>query len=217
MGLVQPVVQDELEMIEKETAVLLDAKEYEERLSGKAFRGLNAEAEDLAHLIVSGARFENCRFWNCSFERAEFSDVIFQSCDFSGCNFHGSYFNRISFQSCKAVGAKFTENRMHHVMVRDCSMNYANFDNSILKEFLVENTELNSSNISQCSCKNVVWKNTGLVNASFFKTSLYGMDLTDCTINGLVLSDDNSELKGVIVDIYQAAELSKRMGITIKQ
>ena len=105
---------------------------------------------------------------------------------------------------------------MQQITIDNCSMNYANFDNSVLKGLAFENTELNSSNISQCHCKDIVWKNTGQINASFFKTSLYGMDLTDCTINGLVLSDDSSELRGAVVDIYQAAELAKRLGITIK-
>lgn len=216
MGTVQPVIREELTLIEKDTDLIFEAKKSEERLNGLLFQGVSIEAEDLAHLTVSGDRFMNCRFWNCSFERAEFTDVIFQACDFSGCSFRGGYFNRVIFDSCKAAGTKFTESRMQQIAIRGCNMNYANFDNSVLKKFDIENTELNSSNISQCRCKEFVWKNTGLVNASFFKTPLWGMDFTDCAINGLVLSDDSSELRGAVVDLYQAAELAKRLGITIK-
>lgn len=216
MGLLQPIIQEELQLVEKASAILLKARESEERLHGILFQGINIESEDLSRLMVSGVKFLNCRFWNCSFERAEFTDTIFQSCDFSGCSFCNGYLNRVEFESCKAVGTKYTETRMQQVKIRDCSMNYANFDNSVLRSLRFENTELNSGNISQCRCSDIVWKHTGLVNASFFKTPLYGMDFTDCSINGLVLSDDCSELKGAVVDLYQAAELAKRLGVIIK-
>ena len=42
------------------------------------------------------------------------------------------------------------------------------------------------------------------------------MDFSDSDISDLVLSDDCSELKGAVVDLYQAAELSRRMGLVIK-
>ena len=52
--------------------------------------------------------------------------------------------------------------------------------------------------------------------ASFFKTPLKGMDFTTCDIKGLVLSDECSEVRGAVMDLYQAAELAKRLGIVIK-
>ena len=55
-----------------------------------------------------------------------------------------------------------------------------------------------------------------LQNASFFKTPLKGMDFTTCDIKGLVLSDECSEVRGAVMDLYQAAELAKRLGIVIK-
>ncbi|MCI9076787.1 MAG: hypothetical protein HFH10_13590 [Dorea sp.] len=42
------------------------------------------------------------------------------------------------------------------------------------------------------------------------------MDFSDSVITELLLSDDSRELKGAIVDLYQAAELAKRLGIIIK-
>lgn len=44
-----------------------------------------------------------------------------------------------------------------------------------------------------------------------------GVDFSDSTIHGLVLSDDYSELQGAVVDLYQAAELAKRLGVVIKE
>lgn len=98
----------------------------------------------------------------------------------------------------------------------DCNMNYANFDQSVLKSVIFRQVELNSSNLSQCKCKDVFWNHVQLVNASFFKTSLRGMDFTTSVIQGLVLSDEMEELKGAVMDIYQAAEMAGRLGIIIK-
>ena len=42
------------------------------------------------------------------------------------------------------------------------------------------------------------------------------MDFSDSEIGGITVSDDNGELSGVTVDLYQAAQLAKKMGIIIK-
>ena len=175
-----------------------------------------AEEEDYSHLVFSAVKFVNCRFWNCSFERCEFTDVIFESCDFSGCNLSNTYFNRAEYLSCKGVGTKFAGSVCKNMVLRECNLNYANFDACKLENLLVDKTELNSSNLTQCKCKDIQWRQAALTNASFFKTPMRGMDFSDSEIKGLVLSDDNQELKGAVVDLYQAAQLSKRLGIIIK-
>lgn len=217
MKQLKPILGRELELAGgKDAGWMLAYKENEERITGMVLKGSEAEAEDFSGLVVSGVRFENCRFWNCVFEKAEFQDVIFESCDFSGCDFADSYFNRTEFVSCKGVGAKLTGSRILHTTLRDSNWNYANYDNSVFEYFSVEDTELNGSNFSQCRCKSVVWKRANLQNASFFRTPMRGMDFTDSKISGLVLSDELKELNGATVDMFQAAELAKRLGLVIK-
>ena len=55
------------------------------------------------------------------------------------------------------------------------------------------------------------------VQAEFFKTPLKGIDFTDCTLDGIRLSEGKSELKGAIVSSYQAAELARLLGVIIKE
>ena len=43
-------------------------------------------------------------------------------------------------------------------------------------------------NISQCKCKSLVWLSVRLTNASFFQTSLKGMDFTTCAVSYTHLS-----------------------------
>lgn len=54
-----------------------------------------------------------------------------------------------------------------------------------------------------------------LYRRGFFKTLLKGMDLSDCTIDNIMVSDQYTELAGVKVNLFQAAELAKLMGVKI--
>lgn len=196
--------------------ILLKAKDEEERLQDVLFENLVEEQIDFSRIETATTKFVNCKFYECSFERAEWKDVVFQSCDLSGCDFSNGYFERVEFQSCKGVGTKFADSIFKQVSIVDCYLDYSNFDHSKFENMKVEQTQLKSANLAQCKCKNIYWNSVELTNTSFFHTPLRGIDLRRCQIAGLVLSDQNEELKGVVVDIYQAAELSKRLGLVIK-
>lgn len=215
MKQIEPWLPEQLELTERPDC-LKRARETEERLEGVLFKKLNAESEDFRFLCFSKIRFENCCFLECSFEKCEFTDVVFQSCNFSNCSFKDSYFDRCQLFTSKGIGADFSGSTIKNMMIRDSCLNYANFDNSKLEKVKIESSELNHGNISQCRVKELEWDRVQLSGASFFKTPLKGMDFTTCAIDGLVLSDDCAELKGAIVDLYQAAELAKRLGIVIK-
>ena len=123
---------------------------------------------------------------------------------------------RIVFDSCKGVGAKLTGTVLKHLSLEECHFDDANFDSSRLEHVQIVRTRLNNGNLTACRCRQVSFSGAGLKNTSFFKTSMRGMDLSDSEIGGLTVSDDNRELSGVIVDLYQAAELAKKLGIIIK-
>lgn len=55
-----------------------------------------------------------------------------------------------------------------------------------------------------------------LNRANLFGTALRGLDLRGCEIEGILISDEKKELAGVVVDLYQAAELARLMGLVIR-
>ncbi len=217
LKLLTPLLPKASELEEADIELIRAKQLEEERIQAKVFRNLLCEEEDFSHTLFRGVKFENCRFWNCSFERAEFTDIVFQTSDVSGCNFSDSFINRTSFRSCKGIGSKFTGTVIKNLHITECNLNYANFDSSRFENVKIERTKLESSNLTQCRLKQVVWREVSLVNASFFHTALCNMDFSDSVIHGLSLSDDNRELQGAVVDLYQAAELAKRLGIVIKE
>ena len=75
MKLMTPILQPDTELIEADAKLIRDSRITDERIQGRIFRNLVCEEEDFSYTIFSGVRFESCRFWNCAFERAEFTDI----------------------------------------------------------------------------------------------------------------------------------------------
>ena len=77
-------------------------------------------------------------------------------------------------------------------------------------------TDLSHADFPSCKLKEFQLNGVRMIETNFFHTPLSGVDLTSCEISALTLSEENKELAGAIVDLYQAAELAKRMGLIIK-
>ena len=212
-----PIFAEEADFLLADEEFLQNCREEEEQIRTRRCSGMSCVGEVFSYMRFSGVKFQNCRFWNCSFAHGEFADVLFESCDLSGCDFDEGYMERIIFHSCKGVGAKFTGMVLKHLYLEECNFEDANFDSSRLEHMRILRTRMDNGNLTACRCKQIFWSEASLKNASFFKTSLRGMDLSDSEIGGLTVSDDNRELSGVIVDLFQAAELAKKMGIIIKK
>lgn len=214
--LLTPILPDTMDFVLEDIDELSRRKNQEEAVTDVYIRNLHVTGEDFSHMRFSAVIFENCIFQDCTFEKGEFTDVVFRACDISNCNFEDSYFNRTEFSSSKGMGAKFCGNTILHTVILDCNLNYANFDSSKLEHIRFSDSQIRGGSLTQCRCKAVEWNRANLENASFFKTMMKGMDLTSSTIQGLTLSDGCGEIRGAVVDIYQAAELAKYLGVVIK-
>jgi uncharacterized protein YjbI with pentapeptide repeats len=214
--LLAPMLSGQMEWVLEEENQLLIRKEEEEAVRHTLIKNIHMTGEELSHMRFFSVIFENCSFQNCDFQRGEFSDVMFSSCDFSNSVFSDSYLNRIEFHNCKGMGAVFSGSTFLHISISGSNFNYANFDASKLEHMRIVESQLKGSFFTQCHMKDVIWNQVDLEKASMFKTSLRGADFTTSKISGLILSDDAKEINGVVVDLYQAAELSRYLGIVIK-
>ena len=52
---------------------------------------------------------------------------------------------------------------------------------------------------------------------AFFKTALKGVDMSDCDMDRIIISDGKEELRGAVLNMSQAIVCAKRMGIVIKE
>ena len=83
-----------------------------------------------------------------------------------------------------------------------------------LRETYFLNCKLSNSSIQEAVLKKVEFKYSNLIGAQLYRTDLNGMDFTTCDITGIVVMPQ--DLRGMIVDEYQAVELSKLLGIVVK-
>ncbi|MEG0379731.1 MAG: pentapeptide repeat-containing protein, partial [Eubacterium sp.] len=67
----------------------------------------------------------------------------------------------------------------------------------------------------ECKLKNTCFEACNLSQVDFLHTSLKGIDLTSNTLHGLSLTGA-LELRGAVVNLFQAAELAKLLGVIIK-
>lgn len=197
-------------------AAKLIAEGQKQTMIKRQFEGVYLTKLDGSKTAFCQTVFKNCRLLGCCFNETEFVDVKFVNCDFNNSGFTDAHFKNCSFESCRAVRADFYGSSINHVSFTDCCITDAGFDAASMSFVRAVNTDFTESSFSKCKLFNVKWENVCFEKANFFKTLLRGVDFSKCRIDEILISDGQGELKGVTVNLDQAVELAKRMGIIIK-
>ena len=103
---------------------------------------------------------------------------------------------------------------IYKTKIKQCNFQYSNFSNSSLKETKFEETNLVNTCLGECKLKSVTFNDCDLFKAQMFKTKLKDIDFRTCNIEGIVV--EKEDLNGMIVNEFQAIELSKLLGIIVK-
>lgn len=178
--------------------------------------GDEVSCTDFTLLELSESRVDRCVFSGCCFARASFADVAFSGCDFSNCDFSEVNFTRCTFSSCKFTGADFTEAVFYRAELRDSMVSYAAFTKAKLGDVDVRACDFSQAHVAEVRLVRVAFDDVRFVGTSFFRTSLAGVDVTTCQLADIVLSDEMNELRGCVMDLYQAAGIAQRLGVEIK-
>lgn len=189
----------------------------EEAAEGLHIKNADLCGEELRRLSFSRCILEGCRFQNADLTKASFTDCLLKSCDFSGAKLWESYFSRCRLQSCKALGANFAEGRLFNVVFIGCQLRYACFDQTRWDRVQAEETCLAECMVTNAALKQLSFAQTDLSGACFTGTPLKGVDLRGCVLANFSCSEDNRELRGAVVDLMQAAELARLLGVIIRE
>ena len=138
-------------------------------------------------------------------------------CDFSNSNLSDTYFKCCSFHKCKAVGADFYGSRINHVTFFECNFCETGFDATHISFVKMENADFTDAGFSKSRFANLEINQVCFRKASFFKTSLKNVDFSTCNIEEITISDTMEELRGIKVNMIQAVDLVKRLGIVVKE
>ena len=207
---------NELKCIENLTEAVAAAKEEYSEIESACIKDCELAEFDFSKLRWSEVVFENCRFKECDFRKSEFVSVVFKKSDLSNSRFSDSYFHKVDFTGVKAVGAYYIDCVADEIKITDSNFSFANLTKTKFKTCTFKETDLHEAILSDCNLKTVTFDSVRLCKADFYKTMLKSVDLRTCDISGIVLSDTLQELKGAVVELTQAAELAKKLGIIIK-
>lgn len=180
-------------------------------VSGACFRD-----EDWQSLEIHGSIFRDTSFSHCHFEKAVFVDVVFRNCDLSNCKFRSAYFERCRFEGCKSIGADMSDTRIKNVVFRETRLQYACFDKAKMTGILFDQTDLTEASLIEATLKQFTASDTKFIRNNFFRTSLSGIDFTRCEFMSPVVSMPPVELKGAVLNPFQAADLIGLWGIIVK-
>lgn len=211
-----PILSGQPEVREDGISFLRECASADRQGEDCILRGIRACGEEFYKLSLKGVILENCVFTDCGFEKGSFVDVVFQNCDLSNCRLEDGFFNRCVLRSVKGVGADFHESLFREMRVEDGLFSFANFSGTRWENVLLSGCDLQDGYMEECVFKKTVFHSMRLNRVNFFHTSLKGIDLRGSELEGLTVSDERKELKGAVVDLYQAAELARLLGIVVK-
>lgn len=211
-----PNLGESLERVVDFSTFAAAAVEENRTLEGILVEGATLVGADLSELVVRGAHFVRCRFLNCSLGGADFTDVVCEGCDWSGSRMPRSFWQRAVWNDCKGTGADLSGASFRDIRFTGCRLDYGNFSACTFRDCAFSGCDLKGAYLRECRVKNLALEKCQIVETSFFRTSLAGLDLTTCRLEGIIISQGGEELKGVIVDPFQAVELAKRLGIVVK-
>ena len=216
MQIKPPTIPEGLKEISDIRDELRFSMEYETDFDSVRISRAHEEELSFGGVYIKNSTIENCRFINSDFSDCTFINVIVKGCDLSNCNFNNTYFKNCSIISSKLVGACFRNAVQLETAYDNCNAELTDYNGARFKNILISDCDFSSSLICSAELKNITLKNVKLVKATFFKTPLKDVNLTDCIIDGLVVSDNGAELRGATVDVYQAAMFAKLLGLNIE-
>lgn len=160
-------------------------------------------------------RFERCRFVDCDFTGAGFYQSCFDKCDFSNCRFTGSYWKNCEVSGCKGNGSMFDHAVLKHVKLLECQMPLANFGGSLWEASRAELCSFQEAFFSEVKLKKSQFIKSDFTKVDFFRTILRGIDFSDSVIESIMVSDSYKELAGMKINMFQATEIAKLLGVKI--
>jgi len=161
--------------------------------------------------------FKNCIFRNCNFEKASFIDVVFQECDLSNSKFAGAYFDRCRFAACKCIGIDMSDTVVKQTTFTQSNFQYSHFNHMKMIDVLFDHIDFTESSMVESRLKRFVARDSRFVKNNFFKTMLATVDFTNNELVAPTVSTPPIELKGAIINMFQAANLIGLWGVIVEQ
>lgn len=209
VNIASPVVQGIRESDVRFEDILQEEEVCERVFRKESVAGANESNLSLIHCIFDHVIFSECRF--CG---AQLTDVRFENCDLSNVDFSDSMLYRVEFVGCKLMGTNLSDCVFNQVLFYHCNARYVNFSMGKMKHVLFAHSDLQCGSMESCRFVPVAFDTCNLTEAEFSRTPLKGIDFRSSQVAGIRLGI--GDLKGVVVSSLQALELTRFLGLVVK-
>lgn len=198
-----------------EEALARAAREGDPYVEGLLAQGESiGEGRDLSFYEFHATELERCSLVRANLSKASFYDCILTSCDLSNAILSEAFLSRTRLVGCKLEGAQLNGAILRSASLVDCQCRYLNLGEAKLEGSTLRRCDLHEAFLSQVQLRRKSrLDECDLTKADLFRTTLSGIDLSSCNVEGIGLSADRSELRGAIVSIEQAPELAALLGV----
>ena len=190
---------------------------------------------EFANLIFSGARFEDCRFFDndsakgCTFRYCDLRGATFRNCDlmlatfracalwdvtFSGCRMSGATFEKPDFAFATSRPTKSKKTVRPAGTFERCKMDNAVLREADLSSLRIIDCDLSGAELQGVSLINASLRGTNLANAGLRLADLTGADLRGADLSGFDLQDVQS-FSGMQISAGQQHHLLRSLGIDV--
>lgn len=215
MKIIKPKII-ELEKLQEIHDLENELRKNDGNLENILIKETNFNNINLYDIKIGKSRFQNVEIIEGKLEKNTFEDVIFENCNFSNTSFEDSTFIRCEFNNCKLTGSDFSETRIYNAIFYDTNANYIKLSMSSIEDVCFNKTALRNSNFQENKLKKVYFtNNTDLTQAHIFKTSFKDIDLSETIIDQIAISQE--DIKGAIIEGFQAMDLLYLLGVKIKK
>ena len=181
-------------------------------------RGLTFDHEEAPGLSPGAMDLKDCSFrgcclTDCRFDHTGFENVVFERCDLSGSRFFEGGLQRVTFLDCRMMGTVFTDCVLRESKLSGCGARYLYLSGCTLKHSRLMDCQCQGGAMISLKLQKVTLETCDFTGCDFRGTEMGGLDLSSCVIEGCMRSMD--KLKNVTVNLQQAVELSRLLGLNI--
>ncbi|MEH1783568.1 MAG: pentapeptide repeat-containing protein [Nostoc sp.] len=154
------------------------------------------------------AYFDNVKAINTYFKKLTLQDVRIDKSDFANTEWEEGSINRVEFIDCRLLGFQGIKSRFKNVIFKGCQgqlsqFNFSKFDNCIFDNCILEDSTFIESSLINVRFINCQMTNVILADAKFKNTDFRGSNIEG-------LQTNINQLKGAILDLFQAAYILQR-------
>lgn len=188
--------------------------EFDNVIEGESYRSCTFSFSKNT-LRISDVIFDNCIFDQADFSNSEWLDCELKRCDFSNNHFENSVFYRTKIKHCNLVGADFSNNLWKDTTISESRADYINFSGSKLTKCRIENSSLIEAYFQEVVFNGGLNTNDCDFNKSnFWNSKLKKVNLANSNFE--VLDVNPTDLKGLIINQYQAVKIVQLFGVTVE-